>query len=57
MLTNDPPVQSISDKVDGLKQEIKGKIKYDPELVVHGREQRTGELKLKEMRGVNFLRS
>lgn len=54
-LTNDPPVQSISEKIDGLKDEIKGKIKHDPELVAHGREQRTGEVKRKEMRQVDSL--
>ncbi|KAF9788435.1 hypothetical protein BJ322DRAFT_1106428 [Thelephora terrestris] len=41
---------SIDEKVDGLKQEIVGKIKRDPELVEHGRDLRTGELKRKKMR-------
>jgi len=52
-LTDDPPVQPISEKIDGLKEEIKGKIKHDPELVAHGRERRTGR---KEMKEVDFLR-
>lgn len=43
----------MNDKLDGLKEEIKGKIKNDPELVQHGRDKRTGELKRKEMREVN----
>ena len=55
-LTDDPPVQSISEEVEGLMQEIKGKIKHDPKLVQHGRDQRTGELKRKEMRQVNSFR-
>ena len=56
-MTNDPPVQPISERIDGLKQEIKGKIKHDPELVVHGREKRTGELKRNEMRQVDSFPS
>jgi hypothetical protein len=52
-LINEPPIQPVSDKIGGLKQEIKGKIKHDPELVEHGREQRTGQLKRKEMKEVN----
>jgi len=55
-LTDNPPVQPISEKIGGLTQEIKGKIKHDPELIKHGRDQRTGELKRKEMRQVNSLR-
>ena len=54
-LTNDPPVQPISEKIDGLKEEIKGKIKHDPELVAHGKEKRTGEMKRKEMKEVDSL--
>ena len=46
-------MQAINEKIDGLKQEIKGKIKHDPELVERGRQQRTGELKRKEMKEVN----
>ena len=48
------PVQTIGEKIDGMKEEIKGKVKHDPELVQHGRDQRTGELKRKEMRKVAF---
>ncbi|KAI6112273.1 hypothetical protein EDD16DRAFT_1175371 [Pisolithus croceorrhizus] len=39
---------SVSEKLEGLKEEIKGKITGRPELVEHGRELRTGELKRKE---------
>ena len=48
------PVQTIGEKIDGMKEEIKGKVKHDPELVQHGRDQRTGELKRKEMRNVGI---
>ncbi|KAI6038523.1 hypothetical protein EDC04DRAFT_2693803 [Pisolithus marmoratus] len=39
---------SFPEKLQGLKDEIKGKISGKPELVEHGRERRTGELKRKE---------
>jgi hypothetical protein len=48
-------VKSISDKISGLKQEIEGKMKHDPNLVEHGRDKRTGLLKLKELRAVNIF--
>ncbi|PIL31460.1 hypothetical protein GSI_06161 [Ganoderma sinense ZZ0214-1] len=38
-----------SDKLQGLKEEFKGKVLRKPELVQHGRDLRTGELKRKEM--------
>ncbi|KAI6157130.1 hypothetical protein BKA82DRAFT_994451 [Pisolithus tinctorius] len=38
----------FSDKLQGLKEEVKGKILGKPELTEHGRERRTGELKRKE---------
>lgn len=38
---------SVSEKLEGLKEEIKGKITKRPNLVEHGRELRTGELKRK----------
>jgi len=41
---------SLDDKFNGLKQELKGKMKHDSKLVEHGRDLRTGELKRKEMR-------
>ncbi|KAF9652486.1 hypothetical protein BDM02DRAFT_3183528 [Thelephora ganbajun] len=41
---------TIGERVDGLKQEIKGKINHDPKLVEHGRDQHTGELRRREMR-------
>jgi len=46
----------MSERIDGLKQEIKGKLKHDPELVEHGRDKRTGQLKQKEMKQVNHYR-
>jgi predicted nucleic acid-binding Zn ribbon protein len=39
----------MSDKVSGLKEEMMGKLKKDPEMAQHGFEKRTGELKKKEM--------
>jgi hypothetical protein len=45
-------VQSIDDKFNGLKQEIKGKMKHDSKLVEHGRDLRTGEHKKREMKEV-----
>jgi hypothetical protein len=41
--------QGFSQKISGLKEEMKGKLTKNPELVEHGRERRTGELKHKEM--------
>lgn len=46
----------MSDKIDGLKEEIKGKIKHNPDLVQHGQDKRTGELKRKEMKEVISFR-
>lgn len=57
LITNYTPAQTLSEKIDGLKEEIKGKIKHDPELVEHGREKRTGELKRNEMRQVDSFPS
>ena len=51
-------MQSIGEKVKGIKEEVKGKVTGDPELVELGRERRTGELRLKEQRekvGITFL--
>lgn len=41
-------MKGTSDKLQGLKEEFKGKLLHKPELVQHGRELRTGELKRKE---------
>lgn len=38
----------VDEKIGGLKDQLKGKITRDPELVEYGRERRTGELKRKE---------
>jgi hypothetical protein len=56
LVMNETPAQTISEKIDGLKEELKGKIKHDPELVEHGRDKRTGELKRKGMREVGSFR-
>ena len=39
--------QSTGDKLEGLKEELKGKIMHEPDLVQHGHDLRTGELKRK----------
>ncbi|TFY77009.1 hypothetical protein EWM64_g7004 [Hericium alpestre] len=38
----------FEDKIGGLSEELRGKVMRKPELVEHGRERRTGELKRKE---------
>ncbi|KAJ3925414.1 MAG: hypothetical protein NXY57DRAFT_967871 [Lentinula lateritia] len=39
---------SLTDKLTGLKEELKGKVTKNPGLVEHGREMKSGELKKKE---------
>ena len=43
------PWQGFLDKVTGLKDEVTGKVKRNPELVQHGHDRMTGELKKKEL--------
>ncbi|KAG6329046.1 hypothetical protein ID866_10042, partial [Astraeus odoratus] len=38
----------FTEKLAGLKEEIKGKVLRKPELVQHGHDRRTGELRKKE---------
>ncbi|KAI8970914.1 hypothetical protein BD414DRAFT_501589 [Trametes punicea] len=45
---------STGDKLMGLKDEMKGKVLRKPDLVEHGREMRTGELKKKQQEEQNF---
>ncbi|KAG9311454.1 hypothetical protein JVU11DRAFT_8569 [Chiua virens] len=45
---NYPLGPGLGDKIEGIAEEIKGKILGRPELVEHGREHRTGELLRKE---------
>ncbi|KAJ3712111.1 hypothetical protein DFJ43DRAFT_80220 [Lentinula guzmanii] len=40
---------TLSDKISGLKEELKGKVTKNPELVEHGKEKKTGDLKRKEL--------
>ena len=42
-------LQSTGDKLEGLKEEMKGKVLHKPDLVQHGHDLRTGELKRKQM--------
>ncbi|EMD36283.1 hypothetical protein CERSUDRAFT_95623 [Gelatoporia subvermispora B] len=42
---------TMGDKIDGYEEELKGKILRKPDLVQHGREMRTGELKKKAREG------
>jgi hypothetical protein len=39
----------VAEKMAGLKDEVKGKITGRSDLVEHGRQQKTGQLKKKEM--------
>jgi hypothetical protein len=41
--------QGFSEKVAGFKEEAKGKILHKPELVQHGHDLRTGDLKKQEL--------
>lgn len=41
-------MQTAYDKLEGLKEEIKGKVTRNPDKVQHGKEMRTGELKRKQ---------
>ncbi|KAI9063625.1 hypothetical protein FKP32DRAFT_686550 [Trametes sanguinea] len=45
---------TTGDKLTGLKEEVKGKILRKPDVVEHGRELRTGEIKKKEQENENF---
>ncbi|KAJ3776191.1 hypothetical protein FB446DRAFT_722223 [Lentinula raphanica] len=40
---------TLNDKISGLKEELKGKVTKNPDLVEHGKEKKTGELKKKEL--------
>jgi len=40
---------TLGERVDGLKQEFKGKVKRDPEMVKHGHDVMTGEAKRRAM--------
>ncbi|KAH7867945.1 uncharacterized protein C8R40DRAFT_1030619, partial [Lentinula edodes] len=39
---------SLTDKLSGLKEELKGKVTKNPGLVEHGKEMKTGEVKRRE---------
>lgn len=43
--------QGLGDKFDGFKEQIKGKVTRNPDLVQHGKEQASGQLKKKEHEG------
>ncbi|KAI0371963.1 hypothetical protein BV20DRAFT_132625 [Pilatotrama ljubarskyi] len=45
---------STSDKLTGIKEEVKGKILRKPDVIEHGREIRTGELKKKQQEQDNM---
>ena len=42
-------IQGFSDKITGLKEQVKGKITHDPALAERGHDRMTGELKKKEL--------
>ncbi|KAJ3912864.1 hypothetical protein F5877DRAFT_72040 [Lentinula edodes] len=39
---------SLTDKLSGLKEELKGKVTKNPQMVEHGKEMKTGEVKRRE---------
>lgn len=41
-------IQGVGEKLGGLTEEVKGKVLKKPEVVQHGHDRRTGELKKKE---------
>jgi uncharacterized protein YjbJ (UPF0337 family) len=45
------------EKITGLKEQVKGKVTHNPELVAKGHDRMTGELKHKELEedAVSFL--
>jgi hypothetical protein len=40
--------QGIGEKIAGIKEQVKGKITKNPDLVEHGQLRRTGELQKRE---------
>lgn len=44
-----PLLQGLTEKIGGIKEQIMGKIRKDPDLVQHGRDRKTGESKQTEM--------
>lgn len=40
--------QTAGDKIQGLKEQIAGKLTHNPEKAEHGKQMRTGELKRKQ---------
>ncbi|KAJ7678122.1 hypothetical protein DFH06DRAFT_901742, partial [Mycena polygramma] len=47
------PHAGLGDKITGLKEQVKGKISHNPDLVAQGHERVTGDLKKKELQGDN----
>lgn len=43
----------MGEKIDGLKEEMKGKLKHDQHMVQEGHDKRTGELKRREIEADN----
>ncbi|KAG8987981.1 hypothetical protein FRB90_003041 [Tulasnella sp. 427] len=44
---------TMGEKIDGLKEEVKGKIKKDEHMIQEGHDKRTGELKRRQMEEEN----
>ncbi|KAG8951892.1 hypothetical protein FRC04_005584 [Tulasnella sp. 424] len=44
---------TMGEKIDGLKEEMKGKLKHDQHMVQEGHDKRTGELKRREIEADN----
>jgi hypothetical protein len=45
-------LKGFGDKFEGFKEEMKGKVTRNPDLVQHGHDMRTGVLKQKELEDV-----
>jgi hypothetical protein len=43
-----PRTKTLGEKYEGLKEEVKGKVKRNPEQVQHGKDMISGELKRRE---------
>ena len=47
--------QTLGERFRGIKEQIKGKIKHDPELQQRGKDRISGELKRREKMAVSLL--
>ena len=50
-----PVSQTVGDRIQGLKEELKGSIKHDPQLKQTGKDRISGELKRREREQVGLV--